>query len=223
MPTRSDFEVLSLIEEAAVLCEAAERDFELLSEDVQKTVRESRRLTEETLVAQDRARRQLIGARARLSDQLGRRNPKAVVACYCKGRLWVCQQHPAVALDECLCGAASVPCSCNPNRTAPPGYEKIGTASHEWSSPRSIRWSSRQEKGDEAHWRDISGVLLPKDGEQVLVRQLYDAEPTLVVFRAKPVARWMSMDGVYIYQFHFFAQWCATSAGPPRQRSAASR
>jgi hypothetical protein len=55
MPSRSDCQVLYLIEEAAVLREAAERDFESISEEVQKTVRESRRLSEETLLQQERA------------------------------------------------------------------------------------------------------------------------------------------------------------------------
>jgi hypothetical protein len=59
MSSRSDCQVVYLIEEAAVLCEAAERDFERLGEDVQKTVRESSRLTEESLLEQDRARRLL--------------------------------------------------------------------------------------------------------------------------------------------------------------------
>jgi hypothetical protein len=223
MPSRSDYQVLSLIEEAAVLCEAAERDFERLSEDVQKTVRESRRLTEETLLGHDRARRRLSDARVRLSDQLQRRDARSVTACYCKGRLWVCQRHPAVAADECRCGTASVPCSCNPQRKAPPGYEKIGPASESWTWPRSIRWNIRLGKDDEAHWHDVSGPIKPNDGEQVLARQQYDTEATLVVFRAKPVARWLSADGVYVYQFQFFAQWCARTDLPPLQRSATSR
>jgi hypothetical protein len=220
MPSPSDFQLLSIIEEAAVLCQAAESDFERLSTEVQKTVRESRRLTEGTLLEQDRARRRLLDARVRLAEHLHRRDPKAVAACYCKGRLWVCQEHPAVALDECGCGAPAVPCGCNPNRTAPPGYEWVAPGSQGWSRPRALRCNSRPTRHEEPHWHDISGPMRPDDGEQVLVRQQYDAEPTLVVYRATPVARWVSIDGVYVYQFRYFAQWCAPDR--PSLRSSAS-
>jgi hypothetical protein len=206
MPSRSDCQVLYLIEEAAVLREAAERDFESISEEVQKTVRESRRLSEETLLQQERARQRLFDTRVRLSDQLQRRDPKSVTACYCKGRLWVCQRHPAVALDECRCGAAAVPCSCNPNRTPPLGYERIGGASQSWSSPRAIRWRSLGWD-DEAHWHSTSDPIWPRDGEQILVRQQYEPGLKRLIFRATPIARWESMDGIYIYSFRFFAQW----------------
>ena len=217
MPSRSDFQTLCVIEEAAVLCEAAERDFERLSDEVQKAVRESRRLMESTLLEQDRARRRLLDARVCLAERLHRRDPKAVASCYCKGRLWVCQGHPAVALDECDCGAPAVPCGCNPTRTAPPGYERVVPASPGWSRPRAIRWNHRPSRHENPDWHDVSGPMRPNDGEQVLVRQQYDTEPMLVVFRAMPVARWVSMDGVYVHQFRYFAQWCA-----PDRRSAAS-
>jgi hypothetical protein len=210
MPSRSDFRVLSLIEEAAVMREAAERDFESISEDVQKTVRESRRLTEETLLQQERARQRLFDTRVRLSDQLQRRDPKSVAACYCKGRHWVCQRHPAVALDECRCGAAAVPCSCNPNRVPPSGYERSGGAPQSWSSPRSIRCPPG--KVDEAHWHETSDPIRPTNGEHVVVRHEYERAPKLLIFRATPVARWESPDGVYVYSFRFFAQWRASDA-----------
>jgi hypothetical protein len=99
-----------------------------------------------------------------------------------------------------------VPCSCNPDRTPPFGYERIGGASQSWSSPRSIRWSSLS-KDDETRWHSTSEPTRPRDGEQVLVRQQYESGLKRLVFRAKPVARWESPDGVYIYSFRFFAQW----------------
>jgi hypothetical protein len=61
--------------------------------------------------------------------------------------------------------------------------------------------------GDESAWRDTSGSSQPNDGETVSARQQYDAEPTLVIFRARPVPRWESPDGVHVYQFRFFMQW----------------
>ena len=198
MPSRSDSAFLWHVEEAAIVCEAAERDFEAISEEVQKTVRESLRLTEETLLERDRARRRLVDARVSLSHELQRRDAKSVTACYCKGRLWVCERHPAVALDECRCAAASVPCSCNPYRSAPPGYDL-----QSWTRPRSIH--SRPAKHREIHWHDVSGPIRPGDGEQILVRQRYDSELTLVTFRSTPVERWVSLDSVY--QYTFFAQW----------------
>lgn len=203
MPSRSDSALLSLIEETAVLCEAAESDFERLSEEVRKTVRESGKLTEQALLEHDRARKRVIDAHVRLSDHLHRRDPKVVTACYCKGRLWVCRRHAAVALDECQCGAPSVPCSCNPNRSAPPGYEQIGPAPQGWSRPRSIR--SRPAKNDDGRWYSVRGAIRPRDGEQVLVRQLLDIEPLRVVYRSALIARWLSPDA--IYQFEYFAEW----------------
>jgi len=135
MLSRSDFTVLAQIAEAAALSDAAERDFE----------RVSRRITGGTLVEVQRARGRLFNARIELSDQLRRRESKSMTACYCKGRLWVCKKHPAVALDDCRCGARAVPCACNPNRSPPPGYARAGRASQNWNWPRSIRWSSRRK------------------------------------------------------------------------------
>jgi hypothetical protein len=209
MPSRADSAVLSLIEETAVRAEAAEAEFVRISEEVRKTVRESCRLTEKTLLQQDRARRQVIEAHARLSNQLRRRDPKSVAACYCKGRLWVCQNHPAIALDECPCGAASVPCCCNPSRSAPPGYHRFG-ATQSWNWPRSIH--VRRAKSNEEGWYDVSDAIRPNDGERALVREHRDGEPTLVLFRATPVERWLSPDS--IYPFKFFAQWRRLSNGP---------
>jgi hypothetical protein len=45
------------------------------------------------------------------------------------------------------------------------------------------------------------------DGEQVWVRERYESEPKLVVFRATPVERWESPGGTYVYQFRFFSEW----------------
>jgi len=133
MLSRCEFTVLAQIAEAAVLSEAAERDFE----------RVRRRITGGTLIEEQRARGQLFNARIRLSDQLRRRDAKSAAACYCKGRLWVCKKHPAMAPDECRCSASAVPCACNPNRSPPPGYARGGRGSQNWNWPRSIRWNSR--------------------------------------------------------------------------------
>ena len=50
-----------------------------------------------------------------------------------------------------------------------------------------------------------TAVLLPSDGESVLVRGRYDAAPRAVVFRCHPIARWESRETVY--QFEYFNQW----------------
>ena len=134
MLSRSDFTVLTQIAEAAALSDAAERDFE----------RVSRRIVGGTLVEVQRARGRLFNARIQLSDQLRLREAKAVATCYCKGRLWVCKKHPAVALDQCRCGESAVPCACNPNRSPPPGYSRPGRSSQSWNWPRSIRSNSRR-------------------------------------------------------------------------------
>jgi len=45
--------------------------------------------------------------------------------CRCKGLRWVCEDHPAIALDQCPCGAAALPCDCNPDARPPPRYESM--------------------------------------------------------------------------------------------------
>jgi hypothetical protein len=137
MPTQADSAVLALIEEAAILAESAEQDFVHLRDEIQKAIKTSRVLTAKAIVEEERARQNLYIARSCLSERIKRRDPRSVSACYCKGRLWVCRKHPAVALEDCRCGAAAVPCSCNPHREPPPGYL---TRSGAWTSPRSIRW-----------------------------------------------------------------------------------
>jgi len=62
-------------------------------------------------------------------------------------------------------------------------------------------------KAEAAHWHDTSGPTRPVAGEQVWVRERYESEPKLVVFRATPVERWESPDGTYVYQFRFFSEW----------------
>jgi hypothetical protein len=140
MPSRADSAVLALIEEAAILCEAAEREFSELREGIQKTLKTSRVLTTKAMLKEERARQCLYNARISLWEQVKRRDPKTVTSCYCKGRLWVCRKHPAVAFEDCRCGAAAVPCSCNPHREPPLGY----VSSETWDSPRAIRRVSTQ-------------------------------------------------------------------------------
>ena len=144
MPSCTDSAALILIEEAAILCEAAERDFAQLREDIQKTLRTSGVLTTQAILDRARARQRFLEARIGLWEQVKRRDPKSVTACYCKGRLWVCKKNPTLALDECHGRDIAVPCSCNPYRKPPPGYRLRAGARQIWESPSSIRCYDRR-------------------------------------------------------------------------------
>jgi hypothetical protein len=45
--------------------------------------------------------------------------------CPCLGSGWVCEQHPDKALDESRCGAAALPCACNPGARLPFGFVSL--------------------------------------------------------------------------------------------------
>jgi hypothetical protein len=74
-----------------------------------------------------------------------------------------------------------------------------------------VRLPSEVEKknkmGDDARWHHIGRCANPSDGERVVVRQQHDTEELLVIFRATPVPRWESLDGVYVWAYQFFVQW----------------
>jgi hypothetical protein len=62
------------------------------------------------------------------------------------------------------------------------------------------------EKETEQHsWQRTASGARPKDGQKAEV--LDGRNPKFMIFRAAPIARWESLDGKYVYEFTFFAQW----------------
>lgn len=69
MPTRADFEKLTLlIAEAVALCEASQANFERIHDELQKTIAEGRAVTSAMLVEEYCASDKLVSARLRLSQ-----------------------------------------------------------------------------------------------------------------------------------------------------------
>ena len=68
---------------------------------------------------------------------------------------------------------------------------------------------------DETRWHETSDRTEPPDGQSVQVRVSTGAKPRPMIFRAKPMARWESLDGANVYQFRYFAQWRRAGSGGP--------
>jgi hypothetical protein len=74
MASRADFERMNaLIAEGITLCEAAQQRFEEINADLQKAIRDGRRLTSKVLADEAQARTRLNQARVQLSERLRKR------------------------------------------------------------------------------------------------------------------------------------------------------
>jgi len=71
------------------------------------------------------------------------------------------------------------------------------------SSPVSYKM---EERSDERLWLPTQ-TRMPKDGDKAEVRPNSGRHPLILVFRAKPVARWESLDGRGVYDFEYFEHW----------------
>ena len=74
MPTRADFDKLSLVIAAAIaLCEVAQENFVRINDELQRTIAELGRPSVFLLLEEEHARRSLFDARVRLSKRLSER------------------------------------------------------------------------------------------------------------------------------------------------------
>jgi hypothetical protein len=62
-----------------------------------------------------------------------------------------------------------------------------------------------EERTEQRPWERTASRTRPKDGEKAEV--LNGHHPTVMVFRAAPIARWESLDGRHVYDFTFFEKW----------------
>lgn len=56
-------------------------------------------------------------------------------------------------------------------------------------------------------WQETSDEVCPRDGELVMVRRGRDRDLVPMIFRASPIMRWESPDGVRVFDFRYFDQW----------------